>query len=89
MNQRTLRIVLTGFTILWTGALTSCASSPPPCAGPQTKNLDAAMSHVKRSLNDGCAAHFERFYDDLLTIAEGDPRPENNQGIPDSGVRKT
>lgn len=79
MQQRRLPVLFIAFTILWTGALTSCASSPPPCAGPQTKNLDAAMNQVKRSLNDGCAAHFDRLYDDLLTIAEGDPRPENKR----------
>ena len=79
MNQQSMRLILIGLTILWAGALTSCASSPPPCVGPQTKNLDAAMNQVKRSLNDGCAAHFDRFYDDLLTIAEGDPRPENKR----------
>lgn len=73
------KAVLIASTILWTGALTSCASSPPPCAGPQTKNVDAAIDYVKRSLNDGCAAHFDRLYDDLLTTAEGDPRPENKR----------
>ena len=59
--------------------LASCASSPPPCTGPQTKNLDSAINVVQRSLNEGCAAHFDRFYDDLLTIAEGDPKPENKR----------
>ena len=77
--QSPFKAVLIAFTILWTGALTSCASSPPPCAGPQTKNVDAAIDYVKRSLNDGCAAHFDRLYDDLLTTAEGDPRPENKR----------
>lgn len=79
MKQLRLQSVLIGFTVLWAGALTSCASSPPPCAGPQTKNLDSAIDQVKRSLNDGCAAHFDRFYDDLLSIAEGDPKPENKR----------
>jgi len=79
MLERQRIASLIALSILWTAALSSCANSPPPCGGPQTKNLDAAMSHVKRSLNDGCAAHFDRFYDDLLTIAEGDPRPENKR----------
>ena len=60
-------------------SMASCASSPPPCDGPHTRNLDAAISVVQRSLNDGCAAHFDRFYDDLLTIAEGDPKAENKR----------
>ena len=66
-------------TILWAGALTSCASSPPPCVGPQSKNLDAAFDQAKSALSAGCAAHFDRFYDDLLNTAEGDPKPENKR----------
>jgi len=57
----------------------SCASNPPPCDGPQTRNLDSAIIVVQRTLNNGCAAHFDRYYDDLLTIAEGDPKPENKR----------
>ena len=79
MLQNTRRVLLIGITVLWTGALTSCASSPPPCAGPQTNNLDAAFAQAKNSLASGCAAHFDRFYDDLLGIAEGDPKPENKR----------
>jgi len=59
--------------------LASCATSPPPCNGPQSKNLSAAIDDVKRTLSGGCAAHFDRYYDDLLTIAEGDPKPENKR----------
>jgi len=59
--------------------LASCASTPPPCNGPQTKNLDAAISEVKTTLNSGCTANFDRYYDDLLTIAEGDPKPKNKR----------
>ena len=57
----------------------SCATKPPPCGSPQTRNLDIAITQVKASLNAGCAAHFDRFYDDLLGIAEGDPKPENKR----------
>lgn len=59
--------------------LSSCATTPPPCNGPQTKNLGAAISDVKHTLNSGCAAHFDRYFDDLLTIAEGDPKAENKR----------
>lgn len=60
--------------------LASCAASPPPCASPQTRNLDHAIEGVKSQLRGGsCAAHFDRFYDDLLTIAEGDPKAENKR----------
>jgi len=67
-------------TVVASGLLmSSCASSPPPCNGPQTKNLNAAMSDVKISLTGGCIAHFDRYYDDLLSIAEGDPKAENKR----------
>lgn len=59
--------------------IASCASTPPPCNSPQTKNLDSAISQVQRNLNNGCAAQFDRYYDDLLSIAEGDPKPENKR----------
>ena len=60
-------------------AFSSCATTPPPCNGPQSKNLTAAISDVKQTLNNGCAAHFDRYYDDLLSIAEGDPKAENKR----------
>jgi hypothetical protein len=59
--------------------LASCATSPPPCDGPQTRNLSAAVDHVKNSLASGCSAHFDRYYDDLLRTAEGDPKPGNKR----------
>lgn len=65
--------------ILFALSLTACATKPPMCSSPQTKNLDAAVGIVQRSLNDGCAAEFDRYYDDLLTLAEGDPKPENKR----------
>ncbi len=60
-------------------AIAACASTKPGCPPPQTRNLDSAVSFVKTSLNTGCEAHFDRYYDDLLTIAEGDPKPENKR----------
>ena len=61
-------------------ALCSCASALTACDGPTTRNLDAAVNQVKNSLEfNGCEAHFDRFYDDLLRIAEGDPKPENKR----------
>jgi hypothetical protein len=73
MRIATLLVACTAF------ALASCASSPPPCEGPQTRNLAAAVDHVKGALGNGCAAHFDRYYDDLLRTAEGDPKPENKR----------
>jgi len=76
MNTNYTRLMLVPVAL---AALASCASAPPPCASPETRNLDAAVGQVKTSLSAGCAAHFDRFYDDLLGIAEGDPKPENKR----------
>ena len=59
--------------------LASCASTTPTCASPQSKNLSSAIGTVQSTLMEGCHAHFDRFYDDLLSIAEGDPKPENKR----------
>jgi spermidine/putrescine-binding protein len=50
-------------------SLAACASTEPGCPSPQTRNLDSAIGFVKTSLGTGCEAHFDRYYDDLLTIA--------------------
>lgn len=59
--------------------LASCASAPPACSGLQTRNLDAAFEQAKSSLGSGCAASFDLYFDDLLEIAEGDPKPGNKR----------
>ena len=59
--------------------LASCASNAPECVGPQSKNLAAAIDQAQASLINGCHAHFDRYYDRLLDIAEGDPKPENKR----------
>ena len=61
----------------------SCASTQPSCMSPQSHNLDSAMSAVKSNLSSGCQTHFDRYYDDLLTVAEGDPKPENKRAFSD------
>jgi len=61
----------------------SCVSTQPSCMSPQTHNLNSAMNTVKSNLTSGCQTHFDRYYDDLLTIAEGDPKPENKRAFSD------
>jgi len=61
--------------------LTSCATTPPPCNSPTTNNLQVAVEQVQDELLNGCEAQFDRYYDELLTIAEGDPRPENKRAF--------
>ena len=59
--------------------LVSCASTTPTCGSPQSRNLHTAIDSVQSSLINGCQAHFDRYYDELLDIAEGDPKPENKR----------
>ena len=61
--------------------LTSCASNPPDCVGLQSRNLVSAVDAAQTALINGCHAHFDRYYDDLLSIAEGDPGPENKRAF--------
>ena len=68
------------FTIALT-LLASCATSKPECHGPQSKNLASAIDAAQTSLVNGCHAHFDRYYDDLLGIGEGDPKPENKRAF--------
>lgn len=61
--------------------LASCATKGPECVGPQSKSLAAAIDQAEVALINGCHAHFDRYYDDLLTVAEGDPKPENKRAF--------
>jgi predicted small secreted protein len=67
--------------VLAASLLSSCASNTPQCVGPQTKNLASAIDAARTSLINGCHAHFDRYYDELLGIAEGDPKPENKRAF--------
>ncbi len=67
--------------ILAASLLASCASNTPACVGPQSKNLSTAIDEAQTSLINGCHAHFDRYYDDLLGVAEGDPKPENKRAF--------
>jgi len=81
VNSQTIRqpwLYVAGLTMTLF-VLSSCASTKPVCASPQSKNLSSAIGTVQSTLMDGCHAHFDRFYDDLLSIAEGDPKPENKR----------
>ncbi len=61
--------------------LASCASNQPSCSSPQTHNLESATKIVKSNLMSGCQSLFDSYYDDLLSIAEGDPGPENKRAF--------
>ncbi len=62
--------------------LSACATTPQvTCSMPQSRNLDQAIEYSKAQLIQGCEANFERYYTNLLDIAEGDPTPENKQSF--------
>lgn len=65
--------------MLVASVLTACASNKPACVGPQSRNLETAIGEAQTSLMNGCHAHFDRYYDTLLSTAEGDPRAENKR----------
>ena len=73
--------LLTLATLCGALLIASCASTQTTCDGPQMRSLDGAMSATKTSLMNGCHAHFDRYYDDLLRVAEGDPKPENKRAF--------
>ena len=75
-----LKVILFPAVLLAMIALMSaCTPTRTACAGPETRNLDIAVDMVKHSLTHGCQNHFDSYVDDLLTIAEGDPEPENKR----------
>jgi hypothetical protein len=81
MNLKAIRRPLLTLAALssMTLFLVACASTAPVCGSPQSRNLNTAIDGVQTSLINGCHAHFDRYYDELLDIAEGDPKPENKR----------
>ena len=77
----TLRLGGLAAVVLGAAMVTSCTTTTPACGSPTTNNLNAAIDNVQTSLLNGCEAHFDQYYDDLLTIAEGDPKPENKRAF--------
>ncbi len=83
MHHSIHKLLVPGLALVFSLALAGCATPPPPCGGPVTKNLATAVVQVEHELDSGCSAHFERYFDDLLSIAEGDPKPENKRVFSD------
>ncbi len=81
LNSRLLSRLATLTALATTLVLASCATAPPNCSSPSSRNLDSAIADAQKSLMAGCQVHFDRYYDDLLTIAEGDPKPENKRAF--------
>jgi hypothetical protein len=80
MSIRNTKITIASLGVIAaTLLIASCASNPPSCTSPQTRDLTSAIDVVQSNLKSGCESHFDSYYDDLLTIAEGDPKPENKR----------
>ena len=63
-------------------AAVACNSNPPRgpvCILPEGHNLDQAMSAARFDLETGCEERFDSYFKHLLSIAEGDPKPENKR----------
>jgi hypothetical protein len=78
MSNRVFEVAVP-LLVLWTAGLASCANAPTACNGVQDRNLESAFEQAQTSLSNGCAADFERYFDDLLKAAEGDPKPGNKR----------
>ena len=69
-----------------TGSLAACSSNPSratACSLPEGPNLERAISAARFDLETGCEHEFDAYFQRLLGIAEGDPKPENKAAISD------
>lgn len=68
-------------TLLW-----GCTTTPTPnnCIAPTGKLVEPAFSRAQSSLAySECWTQFDRYFDSLLTAAEGDPKEENIERFSD------
>jgi len=84
MNRQMISVPFLAATLALT--LTACNSNPshePVCNLPQGHDLDQAISAARFDLETGCETRFDDYFTRLLTIAEGDPKPENKARFSD------
>ena len=81
INMKYIGLVLS----VWVGlsTLSACATAPGACELPAERNLDRAFDNARTRLGDGCEAHFDSYFDQLLGVAAGDPQPANKQKFSD------
>ena len=73
---------LTLASIVLVLALSACETAPAPdCTLTAARDLDRAMAHARDRLTQGCTASFPHYLDDLMRIAEGDPRPDHRRAF--------
>ena len=76
-NSQLSKLLMTSGLLL---TFVGCNSNPPQdtsCTMPGGHDLDQDIRASKFQLETACAAHFERYFNSLLSIASGDPRKEN------------
>ena len=69
-----------------TASLAACGSNPSratACSLPEGPNLERAISAARFDLETGCEHEFDAYFQRLLSIAEGDPKPENKAAFSD------
>jgi len=69
--------------------LTACTSTPTTshCSAALGRDLDNAIMQVEQRLDSGCEYHFDRYYQQLLAIAEENPDMGNKSRFSDHLVR--
>ncbi|MBT8131416.1 MAG: hypothetical protein KJO35_04045 [Gammaproteobacteria bacterium] len=78
MNILKTSILSTGLLLL----LSACATTTQPdCSLPEGNNLRVAMESSKAQLSNGCVALYDAYFDRLLNVAEGDPKPLHKQSF--------
>ncbi len=83
MNQICRRVALAWGLVAMLFA-SGCATTPDPdCRMSDTRDLDAAIGSAQDRLQQGCVAHFDKYMDQLLEVAAGDPGPDNKQAFSD------
>lgn len=83
MNPSNVRTLLVLALAAGGLALSACATTGADCSLPRTASLDQAMQAAGARLADGCEADFDRYYAELLSVAEGDPGPDNKRKFSD------
>lgn len=81
-NAYTGLAVALGLSAVLVSGCNTVGSRADACPMPEGHNLDAAFAQIKDSLTEDrrqCAPYFDTYLQRLLTIAEGDPNPENKR----------
>ena len=67
----------------------ACTTTPVAdhCSLPLSSDLDAAIGEVEQRLNTGCEYHFDRYFQQLLAVAEENPDAENKARFSDHLIR--